>query len=88
MKIIEGRRDTTSSASKRRKLKVDILGRGRESITVNSDNTVSDLRQSLGIGNNVRAVDASGKTMRDSDRIKNKEEINFVPNVKGGSGLK
>ena len=85
MKVIGGRRDTTSEGTKRRKIKVDILGRGRESVTVRPDNTVGDLRQSLNISSNVRAVDSSGASLNDSAKLKNKDEINFVPNVKGGS---
>ena len=85
MKIIGGRRNTSSDGTKRRKVIVDILGRGREPITVIPSNTVRDLRQSLNIGDNVRAVDENGKSMNDSSRLDGKNEINFVPNVKGGS---
>ena len=85
MKIIGGRRDTSLEGTKRRKINVDILGRGRESITVTPNNTVHDLRTGLNIGSNVRAVDEKGGALSDSDKLKDKKEVNFVPNVKGGS---
>ena len=84
MKVLGGRRDTNSEPNKRRKIQVDILGKGREGITVNPENTVSDLKQSLNIGSNVRAVDERGQTLKNSEKLKDKNEINFVPNVKGG----
>lgn len=85
MKILGTRRDTSSSPTKSKRLPVDILGRGRENLTVTPQHTVRDLRTSLNIGNNVRAVDEQGNVLSDISKVHNKEEINFVPNVKGGS---
>ena len=87
MKILGGRRDIDSEETtrRRRKIKVDILGRGRSSTAVTPEKTVHDLRQSLNVGGNVRAVDEMGKLLSDSDKVFGKKEVNFLPNVKGGS---
>jgi len=84
MKVLGGRRDSTKETMKRRKLQVDILGRGRDNISVTKENTVGDLRQSLNIGSNNRAVDEQGKQLNNNDKVYDKKELNFVPNVKGG----
>ena len=82
MRTIEKR--DTSTGERRRKVRVDILGRGRNSVKVKPTDTVKDLRENLDIKTNVRAVDSEGKRLEENKPIYDEDEINFVPNVKGG----
>jgi len=84
METIESRRVPSTNTGRRRTLTVDILGRGSENCSVTPKTTVGDIRRSQGIGSNVRAVDSSGNRLEDNDTLDGVEELNFVPNVKGG----
>lgn len=81
MKIMGRRRNEDGNSQK---IQVNILGRGTESISSPEDATIGNLRESLDLGSNVKAVDGAGNELRNSDRVKNSKEVNFVPNVQGG----
>lgn len=67
---------------KRKKIKVEILGKGQEVVTIDDAQTVGDVRKLLALDKDVQAVNAQGDEMRDGDRVSG--DISFMPNVEGG----
>lgn len=81
MKIMGRRRNEEGTANR---INVNILGKGSEPITTPDDATIGNLRESLEIGSNVKALDSSGNELSNGSKTKDLKEVNFVPNVQGG----
>lgn len=89
MKTLESRSEEPQEEKanqRRRRITVNILGRGEDSLSVRKGMTVGELRNNLGIGNNVRAVDDDNNILSDTSALDSHSNVNFVPNVKGGNG--
>jgi len=68
----------------KQKLEVDIFGRGKEKVSVESATTIGELRDVLNLDADIQAFDEQGKKLADSDIAGNQSKVNFVQNVEGG----
>lgn len=82
MKVFGKERE--EGTNRRKRMVVDILGRGERTLTVAPNATVSEIKSSLDLSSNVRAVDDEGNQLSSSSKVKHLDRLNFVPNVKGG----
>jgi len=73
-----------SKPSREQKLEVDILGRGKEQVTVDSATNIKELRSILNLDKDVKAYDEKNKRLSDSDTVSSLSGVRFSPNVQGG----
>lgn len=71
-------------SNQKQKLEVDIFGKGKEKVSVESATTVGELREVLNLDKDIQAFDEQGKRLSDSDIAGNQSKVNFVQNVEGG----
>ena len=67
------------------KLKVDVTGKGEETVTVQKETTLSELRSMLALSDDVVAYDKDGKELGITDKVFGLQEVDFVPDVTGGA---
>jgi len=65
-----------------KEINVSILGKGEERVSIETAQTVGDLRRLLALDPDIEASNAEGRELRDEDVIDG--DINFTPNVEGG----
>lgn len=71
-------------SNQKQKLEVDIFGKGKEKVSVESATTIGELREVLNLDKDIQAFDEQGKRLSDSDNAGNQSKVNFVQNVEGG----
>lgn len=76
--------NNTKNNSRKQKVEVDILGRGREKVTIESATTIKELRDVLNLDSDIQALDDQGRTLSDKSSVGNSSKVNFIPNVEGG----
>ena len=73
-----------NSTKNKKKVKVGILGRGKENITVDQATTIRDLRGILNLDSDIKALDKHGHKLKDNESVSDRDDVNFVPNIEGG----
>jgi molybdopterin converting factor small subunit len=69
----------------RSKMKVSILGKGEETITVDKAETIGDLRNMLALDPDVQASTQEGEELSDDTNLSEVgDSLSFIPNVEGG----
>jgi len=68
----------------KQKVDVDILGRGKEKVTVENATTIKDLRDILNLDKDIQAIDEEGKKLSEKATVADQSKVNFIPNVEGG----
>jgi len=68
-----------------RQINVDILGRGKEEVTVQNAQTIGELRSILNLDKDIQAMSKEGKKLTDSQSVDDLDDVYFVPNVQGGA---
>jgi len=76
--------DEMKDKPQKQKLEVDVLGRGKEKVTVDTATTIKELRDVLNLDKDIQALDNQGRKLSDSSTVGDKSKVNFVPNVEGG----
>jgi len=71
-------------SSNKKKVKVGILGRGKENVTVDQATTIKDLRDILNLDSDIKALDKHGHKLKDTESVSDRDDVNFVPNIEGG----
>ena len=66
------------------KIKVSVLGKGDEQVTVEKEQTIKDLRDLLALDQDVIASTEEGKELSDNAKVSELSGVNFTPNVQGG----
>lgn len=67
------------------KVKVDVLGKGQETITVEKAQTIGELRNLLALDPDVQAIDEQGRELSDDTKVLEAGDLTFMPNVEGGN---
>ena len=68
----------------KQKIEVDILGRGKEKVTIEGATTIKELKDVLNLDSDIQAVDDQGRKLSNSSSVGDRSKVNFVPNVEGG----
>jgi len=65
-------------------IEVDVLGRGKEQVTIDSATNIKELRSILNLDKDVKAYDEKNKRLSDKDSVSTISGVRFSPNVQGG----
>lgn len=76
--------DEMKDRPQKQKIEVDILGRGKEKVTIEGATTIKELKDVLNLDADIQALDDQGRKLSNSSNVADKSKVNFVPNVEGG----